>query len=373
MTIFQAFTGAITSTLADQWKDIIAPGVFDELAVLAPGQLRTSNNGRGANRGSAGVITNGSKIFVPENTAAIVFSQGGIETVITQPGGYEYWDGQSSMFDGSGFGESVIDQVGARFAFGGQTSDDKRVAYLNLREIRGIKFGTRGPLVFHDLSYDTDLEIRAFGAFSVRVIDPVLFVRSFIPPNTFRYDFGSAEARRQLISEFVQSFAAALNALSATHRISQLPSQAHLVAGQIASERLGAGSWPERFGLEVIQVGIENIEFTDDSRDLVREFSSKRMSVRAYEGVDQATSDIAAQQQVARGVGRHGLGDGGGLLFGMNLARSLDPRNARMESASPSLSFDEQVEAVRKMKDLLDAGLLTEEQFERKKKEIMGL
>lgn len=36
-------------------------------------------------------------------------------------------------------------------------------------------------------------------------------------------------------------------------------------------------------------------------------------------------------------------------------------------------TFDEQIEAVKKLKDLLDAGILSEEEFEKKKKEIMGL
>lgn len=37
------------------------------------------------------------------------------------------------------------------------------------------------------------------------------------------------------------------------------------------------------------------------------------------------------------------------------------------------LSFDEQIEAVKKLKTLLDEGVLTQEEFDMKKKEIMGL
>lgn len=43
--------------------------------------------------GSEGVITNGSKIYVPENTAAFIFSESAIEEIITEPGGYEYRHG----------------------------------------------------------------------------------------------------------------------------------------------------------------------------------------------------------------------------------------------------------------------------------------
>lgn len=96
------------------------------------------NQGRGVNyKGSEGVISNGSRIFVPENTAAFIFSQAGIESIITQPGGYEYQGDQSSVFNREGFKESIVDQVTTRVGLGGQTSDQKQIAFVSLREIRG--------------------------------------------------------------------------------------------------------------------------------------------------------------------------------------------------------------------------------------------
>src|SRR5690606_6170314 len=110
--IIQAFTGAISGTFADQWKDIITAGHFNEYTVVSAGVYQQTNNGRGTNfKGSADVISNGSKIFVPENTAAVIFSQAGIEDVVTQSGGYEYLAGQPSIFNGDGFTASIVNQV----------------------------------------------------------------------------------------------------------------------------------------------------------------------------------------------------------------------------------------------------------------------
>lgn len=96
---------------------------------------------------------------VPENTAAFIFSQSGIENIIAQPGGYEYHDGQDSVFDGDGIGSALFKQMGDRIGFGGISSDYKKIEFVNLREIRDIKFGTRGPLMYNDLFYGTDLEM----------------------------------------------------------------------------------------------------------------------------------------------------------------------------------------------------------------------
>lgn len=381
MGLIQAFSGALGGAFADQWRDVITAGYFGDYTVVAPGVFRTSNNGRGVNRrGSADVISNGSKIFVPESTAAFIFSQGGIEEVVSAPGGYEYRSGQASVFSGDRFTESVVHQAVERFKFGGQTADQKWVAFVNLREIRGLKFGTRGPMVYHDRFYETDLEIRAFGTFSLRVVDPAAFVRNYLPANARCYSFDSPEAYQQLSSEFIQAFMAAVNSLSATHRVSELPSRSGVLADLIADERSALGAWIPRFGLDVVQVGIESIEFTPESRNLVRQYSANKMSVAAFEGITQQASSMAAQQTVARGVERHGLGDGAGVLLGMGLAQTVSPQPvvsaapvAPSVPAPPQLPIDQQIDAVKKLKELVDVGILSPEEFERKKKEIMGL
>ena len=78
-----------------------------------------------------------------------------------------------------------------------------------------------------------------------------------------------------MISEFLQSFIVALNSLSSKYRISQLPSQATELSKTIVNDSFNAGSWGDRFGFEIVKVAIENIEFTDESRELIKQYSSK--------------------------------------------------------------------------------------------------
>ncbi len=382
-SMFDAFGGM----LEDQWKDVVRAGAFDEHTLVAPGVRQNMDNGRGNNHGAQNILTNGSMIYVPENTAAFVFSQAGIEQIITTPGGYEYQDGQATVFDATdraetGIAKTLFGQAAERFTFGGISPDDKRIAFVNLREIRGIRFGTRGPLAYNDHFYGTDLEIFAHGAFSVQVSDPTVFIRSFVPANVSSYSIDDPKARRQLTSEFLHSFIAAVNALSAEFRISQLPGQTASIASNVAAQEQNAGSWPARFGLSLVSVAIENIEFSDQSRELVRGYSEKKMNVAAFEGVSQHAANVAAQQMIAEGVRDNGLGDGGGMLFGMNLANAISPQNAGFAQAqaaeneqptSVANDLDERIEALRKLKELADAGILTQEEFEQKKKQLLNL
>ena len=90
---------------------------------------------------------------------------------------------------------------------------------------------------------------------------------------------------------------------------------------------------------------------------------------------------VVEKQKIAGGVEQHGLGDGAGLIFGMGLANSLNPVTGaaatenvgQSVSSGTPMSLDEQIEAVKKLKELLDAGILTQEEFEAKKKQVMGI
>ena len=388
MGILDAAFDSLSATLADQWKDIVTAGQFDERTVVAPGIRKTSQDGYGYNHGLDNVLSNGSIIYVPENTAAFIFSQSGIEEIITQSGGYEYRNGQLSVFDKqsrdeSGIVKTVFSQTAQRVGFSGMTPVDKRVSFVNLRELRGIKFGTHGPLAYNDMFYGTDLEIYAYGLFSVKVTDAVKFVRNFLPPNVRSCSFNDLETRKQLVAEFLHSFIVAVNSLSSEYRISQLPSQGNAIAEVITSEAGNAGTWEDRFGIKLCGLAIENIEFTEDSRELVHSFSEKKMSVRAYEGVSAQAGNMAAQQMIAEGVRENGLGEGGNMLFGLGFAGGLNPQNAlQVQPAQPQstviseptlASLDEQLETLKKLKELVDMGVLTQEEFAAKKKQVLGL
>src|SRR5690625_8049231 len=78
MGFIQAFKGAVGGMLADQWKDFLTiPNGLPQTAALFPAVPQGTNAGRGANtRGSENVITNGSKILVPQGYGLITVVDG---------------------------------------------------------------------------------------------------------------------------------------------------------------------------------------------------------------------------------------------------------------------------------------------------------
>ena len=92
-------------------------------AAIFGAERKETDNGRGSNtKGSENIITNGSKIVVPEGTALITMKDGAITGCITEPGGFVYSsDDQNSksFFAGDGIISSTLKTSWERFKFGG--------------------------------------------------------------------------------------------------------------------------------------------------------------------------------------------------------------------------------------------------------------
>ena len=232
----------------------------------------------------------------------------------------------------------------------------KKIAFVNLREIRDIKFGTRGPLMYNDLFYGIDLEVLAFGSFTLKVIDAERFIKNFVPANATYYSFDDQKTRAQILAEFIQSFTVALNALSTTYRISRLPAQANEIAMKISGDSSNAGTWMERFGFTIVSIAIESIEFSPESKELVKVYSSKVIEAqgnaqsRAIEGytykdergfnvAEGVASNQAVGQMTNLGVGLgmvSGIGSTVGSTVGGILQNTMNPAFSGSPQAQPS-------------------------------------
>ena len=364
MGIIKAFSDSVKGVLGDQWLETITTGGFDEHTVVLPGMVRSQVDGLGSNYyGCDGVISEGSRIFVPENTAAFIFSENGIEEVITKPGSYEYKNGVASVFSGAGLG-SIVDDVGDRLKYGGVPSSEKSIAFINLKEIRNIKFGTRGPQVYYDSYYQVDLEVIAYGSFSLKIVDPIQFVRNYLPANITYYSFDDDHAADQITAEFLQSFSVALHTMSSVYRMAEIQQHLNEITTAVSADDQNVGTWGNRFGFVLTKVAIENIEYSQESRKIINQYASDKLRVSVYEDVSQKAANIAAQQRIAKGIERKGVGDAAGIFVGMNAVNSMN---------QTSMSIEQQIEIVNKLKAMLDAGVLTKAEFEKKKKEIMDL
>jgi len=330
--------GAIGGTLADQWKDFFAPRTgVPATAAIFEAMKQGQNAGRGANRkGSQNVITNGSQFVVPEGVALVTLENGAITGLIAEPGGYTFTSDQQnsqSLFAGDGILSSTIKTSWERFKFGGIPGSQQVAFYVNLREIPNNRFGTQSEIYWDDAFLGTQVGAVTRGTYTLRIIDPILFIKQFVPakylmPGAAVFDFADMEndAGAQLFSEVVGSLAAAFsnytNDPNKGNRISRIQGDS-VGFGQALAQAVEDGfRWQSDRGITIEKVAIKAIEYDEDTKALLSD-------VRRADAMMGARGNSMMQQSVARGLeaaGSNPAGGGMGMAFmgmGMNAANPM--------------------------------------------------
>ena len=378
MGLIRAAAQAVRGTLADQWVDFFTAPVFDEQTLVSPG-TRAVRDSRAGVTASANIITDGTRVSVPEGTAVIITDGGAVVSMSCEPGYFTFWnEAQPSLFAGSGVHESLITQSWERFKFGGQPGQEQRIFFVNLREIRNIRFGTPGPLPYRDFSLVPPgstqapvLRLKARGRYSIQVEDPIRFFQNFLPANKTSYSLADDGARQHLSQEFVAAFQAALQSLSRSTDIASLAAHGPALSTALTIEGGPGASWLERFGLEVVSVAVAAIEYDEPSRKLMDKYNEGTLLGggvgNAYAQAKVADAAFAMGSNGAGGDGLIGLALGLGSIGG-TLSGMTQPAAAADQGVPPQ---PDPVVVLTQLKAMLDQGLITAEQFALKQQEIL--
>ena len=182
MGLIKAITSSTSSTFGDQFKEFVTCPSVDKNVLIVRGEV---SHGEGNKHPSEGVISNGSKITIPQGWAMMLIDNGKVVEFSSEPGEYVYdTSSEPSIFHGN-LGESIVKSIktlGSRITYGGQTARDQRVYYVNLLNVLGNKFGSPQPKKITDEKYGI-IEVTFFGEYSYKVDDPVALVGNVIGAN----------------------------------------------------------------------------------------------------------------------------------------------------------------------------------------------
>lgn len=321
MGIIKAATSAIGGGLADQWLEVIEPDNMSDSTVMTKGVKVRRNDKRGSNRkGTEDVITDGSVIHVYPNMMMLLVDGGRIIDYTAEEGYYTVKNELApSMLNGSL--KDAISETFDRFKFGGVTPQKQQVFYINLQEIKGIRFGTSSPLNYFDNFYNAELFLRAHGNYSLRITDPIFFYTNAIPKNKSQVDIN--DINEQYLAEFLTALQTAINKMSADgERISYVPSKSMELSKYMGT--VLDDSWRELRGMEIVSVAVASISYTDDSVKLINMRNQGAMlgdpSIRegyvqgsVARGMESAGSNAAGATTGFVGMGM-GMNAGGGYL-----------------------------------------------------------
>src|SRR5918993_3512922 len=331
MGLIQAVTGAVGGALADQWKDFYTvPDGLPATAALFAAVPRGTNAGRGSNtKGSSNIITNGSKIVVPEGYGLLLFQDGKITGFVAEPGGYEWRsdDLQSaSIFAGDGIVSPLIKQSWERFKFGGQPGSQQAAFFVSLKELPDNRFGTQSEIYWDDGFLNTQVGAVTRGSYTLKIVDPILFVKHFVPAKYLQtgqvFDFTDMDnaAASQLFNEVVGSLAQAFslytNDASKGNRITKLQQDSVGFAKSLSDAVENAYQWKSDRGLAIVKTAIISIEYDANTRELLK-------TVQRADALTGSRGNANLQASVAAGMQSAGENGGGAGLVGVGMASGM--------------------------------------------------
>lgn len=325
MGIIKATINAIGGAFADSWLEVLEADNMSDTTIFTKGvKVRSGDKRNNNKKGTDDTISNGSIIHVYPNQCMLLVDGGKVVDFTAEEGYYKVDNSSApSLFAGQ-LGESVKDAF-ARVKFGGTPSYAQKAYFINLQEIKGIRFGTRTPVNYFDTFYNAELFLRAHGTYSIKVTDPIKLYSEVIPKNRDRVEID--EINEQYLSEFLEALGAAINNMSVDGiRISHVASKSRELSKYMADEL--DEEWRTSRGFEIQSVGIASVSYDDSSKELINMRNKGAMLG------DAAVREGYVQGSVARGIESAGSNGAGSAQAFMGMGVGMGSAGSFMATAS---------------------------------------
>lgn len=389
MGLIKAAAGAVGGSLADQWKDFLTvPTNLEPTAALFPAVRNGTNAGRGSNvSGSHAVISNGSRILVPEGYGLLLFQDSELVGFTNEAGAYEWRtdDVESqSLFAGDTVMSSLVKQSWERFKFGGRPGGQQLALFVSLKELPNNKFGTQSEIYWDDAYLNAQVGATTRGTYSLKIVDPILFAKTFVPATYLQgqdyFDFTDRtnDAANQIFSEVVGSLAAAFslyaNDVNKGNRINRIQQDSVGFAAALGQAVEDGYQWLHTRGLQIVKTAILGIEYDAHTKELLR-------TVQRADALSGARGNANLQASFASGLEAAGQTGGAGGILGLGMATGSiglagmmqQPQAAPAPAPAAAAPAQDLVEVLGNLKRALDAGLIDQAEFDAAKARALGL
>lgn len=319
MGLIKAAKNAISSMMADQWREYFYCDALSNDILVAKGRQKPGNNRN--NKGSDNIISNGSIVAVNEGQCMIIVEQGGIVEFCAEAGEFVYENStEPSLFCGD-LGENIkstFKAIGKRFTFGGNAGKDQRVYFFNTKEIMNNLYGTATPIPFRyiddNIGLDMDVSIRCNGSYSFRLADPLLFYQNVC--GNVADTYSRSEIQNQMKAELMTAMQPALGKISRLRvRVSDIPFHVTELVDAVNAEL--SGKWEKLRGIVVVSMTMNPPSMPEDITKKISELQT----TATLRNANMAAATLVGAQAEAMKAAASNTATGPMMAFaGMNMA-----------------------------------------------------
>ena len=306
-------------------------------------------------------IQNGGQLVVRESQEAVFVNEGQMADVF-KPGTHRLNTQNLPV---------LATLKGWKYGFESPFKSD--VYFISTKLYNDLKWGTSNPIMMRDADFGM-LRIRAFGIYSIKVVDAGTFLKQLVGTNgVYTVPDISEQLRKTIMSRFTDVRGEAkVPALDLASKYDEL---SDLVKQKLAEEF-------KTMGLELSKFFVENISLPEEVEAMMDKRTGVGMMapvMGAYTQMQVADSiPLAAQNQ----GGVAGLGMGMGVGFGMGNMMGQQMAGAQQQMgqqgypggaapAAPAAPAKSLKEELTELKDLFDSQLISQAEFDTQRGAIM--
>jgi len=299
----------------------------------------------------------GSQLIVREGQAAVFFRDG-------------------KALDAFGPGRHTITTANipllanlVRRIFSGNNPFTAEVYFVNTRDLIDQRWGTPEPVTLRDEVLRM-VRVRAHGTYNMQVSEPQLFVNQVVGARGY---YTTKDITDYLRSIIINRLTDVLG--ENVKSILDLPAMFEEFS---AAARIKLRDDFAALGLSLKQLYILSVSPTEETSAAIDEAASmgaigdmdRYMKYKTARAVGDAANQPGG---AAAGAAQTGLGLGAGLAAAKAMADTFRASSQAQPAQAPQgAGADDPVAVLRKLKDMLDGGLITQEEYDAKKKEILG-
>jgi membrane protease subunit (stomatin/prohibitin family) len=258
--------------------------------------------------------------------------------------------------------------------FGGTSPFQAQVYFISMKKFIDLKWGTKSPINFRD-SQLSFVQLRASGKFSIRIKDPRMFMIEIVSTQGL---YTTNEIEDYLRDGIVSK----LNAVLGQNLVTVFDLGAFYPQIEVGV-KAEVSDFFNAMGIELTDFIIAGIVPPEEVQEKINERSAMGAlgNLDAYMKFKTAQSiEKAAENEGAGGAAGVGAGLGAGMMMANMMGQTFQnaqgqggqQTGGQQGNATDKISADEIMSTIEKLGKMKESGLITQEEFDSKKKDLLA-
>jgi membrane protease subunit (stomatin/prohibitin family) len=296
-------------------------------------------------------LKNASKLILQEGQGCIFTHEGKIEGVFDEAGLYELATNNKPFIT-----------TMKKFMNFFESEHKVGIWFYRKADMLNIRWGTKIPITYNDPVYLFPVNLRGFGNYSIKITNPKGFFSNVIGGQERYYVSDLQEIFLSRITQPISNYLA-----NAKFSYAEIDANIETIAKDAQEKTITIF---EDLGFQLLDFRIEGTSFDEGTNKRIESISDVHAEVQAAKlaGIDYAEMQkLKALKDAAKNEGA--VGTSMGMFAGMNFGNTINQAN--QQQSQPTSNADDPMAKLKKLKDMFEMELITEEELNAKKKEIL--